>query len=450
MLVSKYTQFSKHDNDTTAIWHSVFGRPMLVPNILAEHLIRCRLKRKDPEIIENFGEEILETLSEAHIVINSVDEENNDIERLHSKHDSLYNKSKIKYLSLIMCEECPFRCKYCIHFANAEHRYNKEKMMSYEVATRSIDEYFKALVDNGETSAYINFGGGEPLLNYSTIEKLLPYIDSYRKILGDSIPIKMGINTNLSLLTREMAETFIKYDVEIAASLDGMKEGNDKVRLNKDLSGTYDRIVRSFDLLEELGRPLDGFAMTVTQDNFSDVDKGIIDWAASRNMTEVRIDIDIVGFVDIPIEDVIERLKMVRSYAKTKGISVIGFWSRAAENLGLIPEEEDIGFCGGERGNSACVAPSGQVFPCGYSNYQIGNYKRISKIYTNDAYRDLLSSRRLTSEPKTCKKCPIFGFCRGGCLITKEANKSSNKKQESMCILYVEMTKAIIHESIDA
>lgn len=142
------------------------------------------------------------------------------------------------------------------------------------------------------------------------------------------------------------------------------------------------------------------------------------------------------------------RLTRVRKYAKEKGISVIGFWSRPAENLGLFPEKEDIGFCGGERGNSLCVAPSGQVFPCGYSNYQLGNYNDIPTIYNNDAYAKLLENRNLKNQPEKCKECSIFGFCRGGCLITKEANQNSTEKQTAMCELYVEMTKAIICQQV--
>ena len=445
MLVSRYIQSSQHDNEYSAIWHSVFGRPMFVSNAFAKYLLKSRSKNKDPEIEAIFGKEAFDTLVEAHIIIWSEEQEQKDIDNLFFCHNKM-GKNKVKYLSLIMCEECPFRCTYCIHFANSKHYYSKEKMMKEEVAKTSIDEYFKVIVKNNQPSAYINFGGGEPLLNHPTIAKLLPYIDEYRKKL--EIPIRMGINTNLSLLTEEMAENFIKYDVEVAASLDGTKEGNDKVRLKKDLTGTYDKIIHGFEILKKLGRPLKSFAMTVTEANFFDVDKKIIDWAESQGMKEVRIDIDIVGFVDIPIDEIIERLKMVRAYAKTKNISVIGFWSRAAENLGLIPEEEDVGFCGGERGNSVCVAPNGQVFPCGYSNYRIGNYKDISNIHQSKDYQDLLKQRDLNLL-EDCKACPIFGLCRGGCLITKEANKTS-EKQSTMCKLYVEMMKSIIHESVEA
>lgn len=446
MLVSKYTQYLPQIDGSTVVWHSVFGRVMQLPDQLADYLMdTCSFNNLD--FTETFGEDALTVLSDAHILIHSIEQEQADINNLFVKHNPQH-KSKVKALSLIMSEECPFRCVYCIHFANSKHYYNKEKMMTFEIAKASINNYVKLLIENGETNFYINFGGGEPLLNYPVIAEILPYIKQCEDLYG--IKIKLGINTNLSLLTKEIAETLIRYNVEIATSLDGTKEGNNKVRLSKDLSGTYDSIIHGFNILKELNHPLDGFAMTVTEANLSDVDTGIIDWASSLGMTEVRIDIDVVGIVNRPTSEVVDRLTRIRQYAAEKGISVIGFWSRPAENLGLLPEEEDIGFCGGERGNSLCIAPSGQVFPCGYSNYQLGNYNDIPTIYNNDAYAKLLENRDLKNQPEKCKECPIFGFCRGGCLITKEANQKTTEKQTAMCELYVEMTKAIICQQITA
>lgn len=444
MLVSDYFQSVPYDDDMSTIWHSVFGRPMLVPNFLANHLLDTKQQNVDIDIAAEYDQDISDTLEEAHIIVASREQEQADIHNLFLTHNKP-DQNKVKYLSLIMSEECPFRCTYCIHFANSKHYYNAEKMMSEEVAKRSIDEYFKIIKANHADEAYINFGGGEPLLNFKTIKKLLPYIDDYRKKLD--IPVKIGLNTNLALLTKEKAKTLIEYDVTIAASLDGTKHGNDKVRLTKNLNGTYDHIIRGFDILEKFGKPLRSFAMTVTEANFADVDTPIIDWAKSRDMDEVRIDIDIVGMVNVPIDTIINRLKMVRAYAKTKDISVIGFWSRPAENLGLIPEQDDVGFCGGERGNSVCVAPSGQVFPCGYSNYQMGSYTDISHIEQQESYQKLLARRDLDNLTE-CHGCPILGFCRGGCLITKEANETT-EKQLSMCQLYIEMTNAIIAESVE-
>ena len=220
MYVSKYFYFTHQDIGTSTIWNSVFGRPMLVPNEFVEFL--AHRKAVGLEVTpSDFDEETYDTLVEAHILVSSHEQEKKDIEALFTEHNKL-NTSKVKSLSLIMSEECPFRCTYCIHFANSKHYYNPEKMMTEEVAKKSIDEYFVSITENNQPSGYINFGGGEPLLNYPTIAKLLPYIDNYRKKLD--IPIRISINTNLSLLTREMAENFIKYDVEIAPEEEEPKE----------------------------------------------------------------------------------------------------------------------------------------------------------------------------------------------------------------------------------
>ncbi len=449
LFVSKYFQSIPYDDESAIIWHSIFGRPMLVSNELATAL----KKGVAIDVKKIFGstykkssavKKAVNTLTSAHILIGSEQLEEMEIKRLFFKHNKI-GENKVKSLSLIMSEECPFRCKYCIHFANSEHYYNPEKFMSEEVAKISIDNYMSIVLSDGIDEAYINFGGGEPLLNWPVIRRLLPYIDGYRQKYSQKI--RTSINTNLSLLTPEIAKDLIKYNVEIAASLDGTQKGNDAVRLTKDLKGTYDSIVRGFQILRDQGRPLDGFAMTVIEDNFFDVDTPIIDWAASLGMTEVRIDIDVVGVVNIPVDEIVKRLIEVRQYAKTKGISIIGFWSRAAENLGLIPEDEDIGFCGGERGNSLCVAPSGQVFPCGYSNYELGRYDNIIDIHRGYPYFKLLEKRNL-DKLDHCQTCPILGFCRGGCMITHEAG-GGFEKLSRMCELYTKMTYAILRESVE-
>lgn len=447
--VSQYFQHIDYNANYSIVWHSIFGRPMLVPNFIVTELEKGSFDPAEhygPEWYKNeVVDELISDLCEAHILINNYSSERDDIIKLYYQHNCGPHYStinKVKYLSLIMSEECPFRCKYCIHFANSKHYYNPEKMMSLEIAKSSIDSYLKVAKENTLEEAYINFGGGEPLLNWSIIEQLLPYIKEQSKV--NSIPVKLGINTNLALLTEDIAKKLIEYEVEVAASLDGTKPGNDAVRLTKNLTGTYDQIMHGFKIFEKLGHPLDGFAMTVNDDNYPYLDNSVIDLARSLNMSEVRIDIDVVGMVDTPVEDIIGKLTTVYQYAKKTGISVIGFWSRPAENLGLVPEQEDIGFCGAERGNSICVAPSGQVFPCGYSNFELCNYKEIDQIKSANNYQLLLSKRdrRYTD---SCTGCPIEGFCRGGCLITKEANESSEKFHR-MCELYLGMTYAILRE----
>lgn len=430
----------------------IFWTPLLCPKRLAIKIARiANSENRLIDLPDFFGGDfksnsdidgIISDLREAHIFNNSEQQENMDIDALHEKHNPV-GVNKVRYLSLIMSEECNFRCRYCIHFANSKHQYNPAKFMTEEIAKSSIDQYIETTKRNNLEHAYINFGGGEPLLNWKIIQSLLPYIAALRKQCG--FPVNISINTNMSLMTREIAQALAEYDVSVAASLDGFKNGNDSVRLSKDLSGTYGQIMDGFRAMESVGKSLNGFAMTVTEKNFSDIKNELVDWAASMHMTEIRIDIDVVGMVNVPVHIIIQRLSGIRKYAKLKGSLVIGFWSRPAENLGLIPESNDIGFCGGERGHSLCVAPSGQVFPCGYSNYELTTFDKICKIHEQPKYIALLDNRRL-SKHKECNGCSIVGFCRGDCMITREANDTM-KKSLRMCELYRAMTYEILRES---
>ena len=451
--ISRYLQSINIDRAQAAIWHSIFGQPMCCPVKLASELKKLVLhnhrevdEAKLFSLMSDCGlddiQEVVSDLRNAHLINETDLDERLQIQSIHKEHDWI-GRNKVKYLSLIMSEDCNFRCRYCIHFANARHECASNPLMSLEMAASCVRQYLKLIKDNGVRPAYINFGGGEPLLNWQTIRETIVYAE---KICSDqNIPVRFGINTNLSLMNDDIAKFLVDHDVEVAVSLDGSKEGNDKVRLSRDLSGTYDIIMRGIESLERAGQSIDGFAMTVTEANFDNVSTRLIDWAYERKMSEVRIDVDVVGLVGIPMNTVIERLAYVRKYASTLGVSVIGFWSRPAESLGLDPRTEDVGFCGGERGESLCVSPSGDVFPCGYSNHLLCGYKDMSTVFLSDNYADLLN-RRDVLQSSRCGDCSILGFCRGGCMITQEAN-SDNVKSLSMCELYRGMTYEILRES---
>lgn len=444
-IISPYTQFLPYDETRTIIWHAIYGHPMLVKKSLADRLKADIENELEVPVDQLLGEdgtrETREALWRANILgqihfhgdgkIPEILSMNNDPE-----------KCKVRALSLIMSEDCPYRCKYCIHFANAEHAYSGPKLMTHEIATKAINDFMTLVAENDIEEAYINFGGGEPLMNWDLLATLLDEIEDWRSVM----PVKLGINTNLALLTEEIAECLIRHDVYVAASLDGLQRGNDAVRITRDKQGTYDQILKGFQVFENLGHPLDGFAMTVTEENFSDIDAPLIDWAAARGMKEVRIDIDVVGAVEIPIPEIIEALMKVRRYGRKKGINVIGFWSRPAENMGLNINRDDIAFCGAARGDSICVAPSGDVYPCGYGNYCICDYSEIEMIPRLASYRHIISRHAKFYETPWCEGCEILGFCQGGCQITGEYNEPG--KFERMCELYRGMTHEILRDQV--
>lgn len=318
--------------------------------------------------------------------------------------------------------------------------------MTFEVAKETIDRYVEMLLKHGKCVAEINFGGGEPLLAWRVIEQVLEYC---RTRYGHEFEFRFSINTNASLITPEIAKVLKTYLVQIASSLDGMSEGNNRVRLTKTGKETFSAIMRGFEVLAAAGYPLDGFSLTLTDDNFREINESVIDWAVSRRMKDVRIDIDVIGTVEISLEDIVDKLMRLRHYARARDIEVHGFWSRPYENLGKPTHENHVSFCGAVGGNSMCVSPSGKIYGCGYSTTPLGKLAEVQTFHAPGSAYHCFVRDHFTGAIDMCKGCMIEGQCGGGCKISHEfAQATKNAKIGRMCDFYRRMTKEILLQQL--
>ena len=442
------------DGDSAVIWHSLFGYPKIIPVETLEFLEsfsapRTMRSQLGDELTSEDREAIEELLRCYFLVPENFDDRVFLEERMREREKEIVSGSLIDYLELIMSEACNFRCTYCIHFNNLETSdriNNPKKFMRCDTAKETVDRYLETLRGHGKRVAEINFGGGEPLLAWPVIKQVLEYC---RATYSSEFEFRFSINTNASLITPEIAAIIKEHRVEIASSLDGLREGNDRVRLTKSGSGTFSQIMRGFDALAQAGYPLDGIAVTVTEKNFHELDESIVDWAVARGMKNVRIDIDVVDMVEIPIEDIVAKLMRIRRYAATRGVDVPGFWSRPAENLNDSTLESRVAFCGAVRGNSMCVGPSGNIYGCGYSTTQLGTLSGIQSFHAPGTAYHRFVRDHLTGVMEMCKGCMIEGQCGGGCNITQEfARATKTAKIERMCDFYRRMTKEILWEQL--
>lgn len=264
----------------TVVYHSLFGNPQIV-NPEGLELINF-FEAGQPistllnsEVFEN-PREIIENLQRSYFLIeHGIDERELLREKISSYQAPIMSGEYVEYLSLIVSEACNFACKYCISSSmiNATYRqHNPLKLMPIEIAKKSIDGFFDILRKNGKKKAYINFGGGEPLLNWKIIKEVLSYC---AKKYANEFQLSFTINTNLSLITPEMVLVFKQYNVKVASSLDGLTVANDAVRKFESGEGTFDYIVKGINIFSANGYPLTGFSITATEDNFYLLDEKI-------------------------------------------------------------------------------------------------------------------------------------------------------------------------------
>lgn len=146
-------------------------------------------------------------------------------------------------LVLIVTEDCNMRCKYCVFSDHYEGiKSYSEKAMSFDVACRAIEIFMKL---HAERLKYglrhkptITFYGGEPLLNYRLIKRIIKYCNN------KNYDVLFLITTNgLLLNNNKIVETLVDNDVFVTISLDGDKEETDRKRVVLNGAGSYNAVM---------------------------------------------------------------------------------------------------------------------------------------------------------------------------------------------------------------
>ena len=147
----------------------------------------------------------------------------------------IYNS--ISNFTIEITQKCNFRCIYCCYSGNYSNmRTHTGKSMSKETILDSI-EFIKHYAHK-EDNIVVSFFGGEALLQ---VDQIVFIIDNLNAYFGTRI--SFDISTNGLLLTPDIIERFLKYNIGISVSLDGCRTIHDRNRILSSGEGTYDRIV---------------------------------------------------------------------------------------------------------------------------------------------------------------------------------------------------------------
>lgn len=155
----------------------------------------------------------------------------------------------INQLQFMMQLGCNLSCKYC-YAHSGTYDYGHNVIMEKDSAIQILDR----LIENGiHTIHKINFMGGEPSLFPNTIADICEYI----RLLVERNSLKMIPNyymiTNATCISDDLIKIIQKNDIKLTISLDGTKLVNDKLRVYKDGSGTYDAVINTIKKLQESG-----------------------------------------------------------------------------------------------------------------------------------------------------------------------------------------------------
>lgn len=179
--------------------------------------------------------------------INEITTYKNNIEDF--KIEDYFLDNGFNQLTFKMTDDCNLRCKYCIYSDHYKYMtgYKKTKL-TWEVAKKAVDIYMNNFKNIASINAYRNpticFYGGEPLLNFDIIEKIVEYIKSnYRHF-----ECSYTITTNGLLLNDKISKFLKGNNFGVCVSIDGTEENHDRNRLKIDNTPSYKQVVENVSL----------------------------------------------------------------------------------------------------------------------------------------------------------------------------------------------------------
>lgn len=325
------------------------------------------------------------------------------------------NSRVIKAMCLHVSHACNLRCPYC--FAGQGKYKGESALMSFETGKRAFD----FLIANSGTrrNLEVDFFGGEPLMNWDVVKRLVGYARSIEKQYNKNF--RFTLTTNGMLIDDDVIDFCNREMSNVVLSLDGRKEVNDRFRVDGGGKGSYDTIVPKFKRLVEARGGKNYYMRGTFTHNNVDFTNDVLHMA-DLGFTELSME-PVVCSPDAPCalteEDLPKLFEQYELLAKemlkrSREGRPFTFYHYMLDLKNGPCIYKRITGCGSGTEYMA-VTPQGELYPChqfvGDTKYLLGN---IWDGITNTELQDEFRSCNAYARPE-CKDCWARLYCSGGC-----------------------------------
>lgn len=320
----------------------------------------------------------------------------------------------IKSLCLHISHDCNLACAYC--FAGKGSFGGPKNNMSFEVGKKALD--FLLEHSGNRPTCEVDFFGGEPLLNWQTVKKLVAY--GKERAVQKKKLFRFTLTTNGLLLNKEKEDFLNMENISVVLSIDGRREIHDKMRPLSSGKGSFDLISPKIKSLVDSRNNQNYYVRgTFTRHNI-DFSRDVLA-LADEGYTEISLE----PVVAPPEEDYALRIEDLGTLADEYKTLARRYLERKKQgkpfkffhfNIDLekgpcLPKR--ITGCGAGFQYFA-VTPEGDLYPChqfvGNKEFLIGSLDE--GITNTKLVQDFKEAHVFNKE---CKKCWARFLCSGGC-----------------------------------
>ncbi len=462
--VSEYLHFHPVDDDISIGWNRYFPSVFIINEAALEILDLIRKGKEveeDPEV-DAFIEELkkFKFIYEADtdpsrqeffdLVKQQLGRSQNHLQKVFA------GKKGYKSFS-ISNDECNLGCIYCVNsykkiFPPRPVPF-KEKL---ELANRYLDAFIRDKAKHEQAKqdqakqdqekqeqekVDIFFNGGEILLEFPLLKAI---VERLLQQYGE-INFSFGLNTNLTLMTDEIAEFLTRHKFDISISIDGYSTSHDRTRVYHDGKGSFQDVLKGLEILRKYQgeSPTRSFQGTIQfLDGFEPEEVYRMD---QYDLHSARLAPNVL---DSNSDDAVEKARLMGRFLELNDkhpfqVTELFFTSAKrvinrdmyaftfnCQGLSCIPEVGLQLNISSRRLSLMCSYISSVTVPV--EEVEDNIYHPRLKEVTEDFIR-----RRTEALETVCGDCEMVGVCGGGCIYSGLDNQ--NLLNEGACAYQKEM-----------
>lgn len=324
-----------------------------------------------------------------------------------------------KNITLVLTEECNFRCKYCYMVKK-----NSRNKLSFDMAKKIVDYFLEDREAFPESGSFWDFIGGEPLLEVELIDQIITYIELKSYLLNHPWfeNSQFGMSSNGSLFgTPKVQELLRKHGkrIEIGMTIDGPAHVHDMERVFADGSGTHSSVVKNVPLwVKHFQDPASiSTKVTISHENLPYLAESVL-YLFSLGIITVNANVVFENAWHPGDDDILEQQLDKLGDAMLES----GLWKKYncsffRDFIGKpLPKENDTNWCGS---GSAMVAAdaAGNLYPCvRYLGFSLANKPgfvmgNIFEGFDKEIHERFSSVTRSSISPPECMECEVASGC---------------------------------------
>ena len=383
--------------------------------IKINHELKCLIDHfSQPDYFHlrfQYADEILQLHRSGILTVN--DQE--DLNRLkdHMQQIKYSLDTKLLFVTILTTYMCNFKCVYCF-----EESSRANEKMTMETAEQTMDWIKARVLKLGYKSLYLNFYGGEPLLNKPVLDHIATSLGAWCESLG--LKFKFMIQTNGYLLTPGLVNHLLTLGlVQVRVSVDGVGQDHDRNRPLRGGGKTFDMIMNN--IMASYEKLPIGLSVSFDKGEVGHIER-LFSYFQEKGILH-----KLGNFIFAPIQAALgpkgekERIQNTHCECNFEDETLIQANRKIRELMIRYGLEMKSGMatsiCPVTRENSGMtIDPLGRIFKC---NSMLGHPElSVGHVRDNEYNKQHQTFMHLDVYNQCPQDCPYMPMCSGGCRLS--------------------------------